>query len=395
MKENRQQPKALIGIASRPPVLILVVLSFLTATVCNLPESGRAEPYFAQREGYKCSVCHVNRTGGGMRTAFGYQYGLTHLNVFADSPVVETEGESGPSSGRNWVGRWRIDPNLNDYLAIGANLRLTNTTSFAEKVHNTFESPESNLYLRMRALDHLTAYTDLSVAEGSVESREAFVMLDGWSGFSFKAGYLLLPYGLRIWGEKEFIRQETGFNYASPDLGAEIGFESGPFSTYVAVSNGAGGGQDSDEYKQVSGLVELSSGVARIGLSSSFNRTRKQNVLFGGTYLGLTLWRLTLLAEVDLIRTYYEEADAIVSGLVAYGEVDFLLMRGLNLQVGYGYHDPAVDVEENQRMHFYGGIEFFPVPGVATRIRYDIRESVPQDEVGNADILLSELHFFF
>ncbi len=379
---------------SYSPAWVPAVSAVLLVVAGVIAQPAVAEPYFAQREGYKCSVCHVNRTGGGMRTDFGYQYGVTHLNALAQSPADKTDDELSPSS-EGWAGRRRIDPNLNDNVAIGANMRFTHTTSFAEQMHNTFESPESNFYTRFSALEHLTAYADLSVAEGSVESREAFVLLDGWSGFSLKAGYLLLPYGLRIWGEEEFIRRETGFNYSSPDLGAEIGFEQGLFSAFVAVSNGAGGGQDSDADKQVSGLAELSFKAARIGLSGSLNKTRKQSVLFGGTYLGLTLGRLTLLVEGDLIRTTYEEANADVSGLTAYGEANFLLMRGLNLQTGYGYHDPALDVDENQRMHFYGGIEFFPIPFVATRLRYDIRESVPQDEVGNADILLSELHFFF
>ncbi len=395
MNDRQLRPMPLLGSKELPHVGILVIPTLFVVIACMLVSPGRAEPYFAQREGYKCSVCHVNRTGGGMRNAFGYQYGITHLNVFATSPEDEVKSEANPSATDGWIGRRRIDPNLTDYLAVGANLRFTNTTSFAEQVHNTFEIPEANLYLRLRALDHLTAYVDLSVAEGSTEARETFVMLDEWGGLSLKAGYLLLPYGLRIWGEEEFIRRETGFNYASPDLGAELGFERGPFSAYVAVSNGAGGGQDSDVDKQVSGLTELSFKVARIGLSGSYNRTRKQSVLFGGAYLGLTLGRLALLVEADLIRTTFTEADAVVSGLVGYGEANFLLMRGLNLQMGYGYHDPALDVEENQRMHFYGGIEFFPIPSVATRLRYDIRQSVPQDEIGNADILLSELHFFF
>jgi len=330
-----------------------------------------------------------------MRTNFGYVYGLTHLNAFASPPGRGTEGAARRSSGGGFIGRQRLDPNLNEHVAVGANIRLANTTSFADQVHNTFESPEANLYMRFRALEHLVAYADLSLAEGSVQARETFLMLDGWKGLSFKAGYLLLPYGLRIWGEEEFIRRETGYTYSAPDLGAEVGFEKDIFSAFLAVSNGAGGGRDSDKEKQVSLLTELSFDVVRFGLSGSFNQTRKQVNLLAGTYLGLTLGRLTLLGEVDMIRTAYREEDADIYALVAYGEVDFLLTRGLNLQVGYGFHDPALDVEENERMHLYGGIEFHPIPYLATRIRYDFRQSVPQDEVGNADVLFTELHFFF
>ena len=80
--------------------------------------------------------------------------------------------------------------------------------------------------------------------------------------------------------------------------------------------------------------------------------------------------------------------------MVAYAEANFLLLRGLNLKVAYGFHDPVLDVAQNQRVRLRAGVEVFPVPMVAARAFYDLRESVPQDEVGNADVLAFELHLY-
>ena len=48
-----------------------VLLLFIICVIIFLPKSAEAEPYLAVRYGYKCSKCHVNPTGGGMRNAFG------------------------------------------------------------------------------------------------------------------------------------------------------------------------------------------------------------------------------------------------------------------------------------------------------------------------------------
>ncbi len=353
--------------------------------------TARAEPYFAQREGYRCSKCHVNRTGGGMRTAFGRQWAWTHLVRSAPpTPNVDIEEELSNLQRRAW---WTIDPALTDDIAVGADIRVGNITALAEEVQNTFTNPEASLYLALDATHFATAYFDLSLAEGSAQAREAFLLLHG-AGLYLKAGIILLPYGLRIWGDEQFIRSETGFNFASPDLGIEVGYENGPFGLFVAASNGAGGGLDSDRDKQLSGLMEWAGPWWRVGASGSFNRTARTEDLFFGGFAGLTLGRLTLLAEVDRLRTRFVEEDESIVSLVAFGEADFLVAQGLNLKVAYGFHDPDLDIEENQRFTLLCGLEIFAAPMFATRVFYEFRGSVPQDEVGNADRILVELHVY-
>jgi len=287
-----------------------------------------------------------------------------------------------------------VDPHLGDHVALGANLRLSNQTSFAAATHNTFDSQEANLYVQADLGPVLMLYLDTSVAGGSAESREAFLLVR-LGDFHVKAGYLLLPYGLRLWGDGEFVRSETGYHYAAPDLGAEIGFERGALSLFLAASNGAGGRLDEDQFKKLSGLGELTLGVARLGWSGSYNRTAARVSWATGPFVGVTLGRLALLAEVDLIGTRFRRERRSLHALVAWVEAGLLVRRGVHLRASWGYHDPDWDVEEDQRTTLRTALECFPLPMLGLSAAYTVRQSVPQDEVGNADTLIAEAHVFF
>lgn len=361
-----------------------LALALALAVAALAPFAVRAEPYIAQREGYKCSKCHVNRTGGGKRTDFGYQYALTHLRTFSSPPDADAP----------LPGAWRtIDPRPTDSLGLGMNARLSYARVQANEVQDGFESREANLYVEANLSPNLSLYLDTSVAQGSVESREAFIAVAG-GPFSLKAGYLLLPYGLRIWGDQEFVRRETGFTFATPDLGVEVGYERGAFGAYVAASNGSGG-PEVDEYKKVSATSELTFRAFRVGLSGSVNESRSRAVRMAGPHLGVTLGRLVVLAEADLIATEFKANAATIDSLAGYVEAAFLVRRGLTVRAAYGLHDPDLDQQQDRRLNVRAGVDFYPVPLLGLALHYNVGQSVPQDEVGNADTATAEIHVFF
>ena len=81
-------------------------LASLLALAILCGASAHAEPYLAVRMGLKCTSCHVNPTGGGLRTEFGDVFSQTQL------PAHPIRGDWGL-----WTGH------LTDWLRMGGNFR--------------------------------------------------------------------------------------------------------------------------------------------------------------------------------------------------------------------------------------------------------------------------------
>lgn len=390
--------------------LLIVVVGLL-----GLASQAVAEPYLAIREGYKCSACHVNMTGGGKRTEFvsAHARQLLHYPDFFPSlskPVDSFNGEL-----------------VSPYVAIGADLRTSVTATFQEKGNNgrvdnntafrgRLEEVEVDVnegvgYLEVRPIpDVLTFYIDQSFAP-STTTREVWGMLRLPWDIYLKGGKMFLPYGLQLQDDNAFIRGgrngsvTTGFSFDEQQPAFEVGWEPGPVAAAFAVSNGT----SSDKDVQVTGTVySLFTGVPVVRsvlLGGSFSHVAPPGAetWVWGFFTGFNLGRFTYLGEVDF-REDKDKNDAEPSTdefrgrFIHYSEGNYLLLNWLNLKVAFDYADDDGDLRQrndDSENRVSVGLEPFWNKFLQTRFFYRVSNGIESNPSHNQDLWILEVHMFF
>ena len=365
------------------------------ALVLWWPSSAQAEPYLAIQEGYKCSKCHVNMTGGGKRTDFANIYVQTRLanrffdwrNIGKDADVVDednpvrTDSKSSFFSGR-----------LNDYIAIGADFRwlAERTETPDSSSENVFNQRKQNIYLQIDLIpERLLFYTTLA---GGGDAQEIFGLVKGTvmdEPYYLKVGQFFLPYGLRLQDDTAFVRAVTGFTYGTTDVGVEIGFEPGPWAFHLALSNGTGASLEDNDHKRITASAAYVSRYFRLGGSYSTNKdTDGVATDIYGLHAGAQFGRVGLLAAGDVVD------DSTVEQRVGIAEINFLVVRGHNVKLSYEWHDPNVDIFENANERY--SLVYEPFLNQFTQVRVGVRENdgIPQNPSANITSYFLELHLF-
>ncbi len=369
----------------------LALLSAVAATAAAIlvtPSEATAEPYLAVRTGLKCASCHVNRTGGGGRNAFGNVWAQTQLPV--KSLPVRQRG-------------------LNDWLSIGLDLRALGSWNVKKgdavegQPTTAFEITDAQVQLEARLIDdRLAFYIDQTLGPERALAREAFGLVERLplNGYA-KVGKFLLPYGWRLWDDGEFIREETGFTYLTPDVGMEVGIEPGPLSLFVSLSNGSVGASEGDSRKMLSSSASVTFRSFRIGASASYNSSSTLETNIVGSFAGFTIGPVTVLGEVDAVfDSFSDTTQARNDELLAFVEGDILIHRGVNLKLTHGFHNPtagirdgSVSTPEDQRARTRIGLETFPVNFVQLSAFYTRLDNA--GDARDVDRLSLELHLHF
>lgn len=355
------------------PCLALAGLVLIGATA-------RAEPYLAVEAGLKCNNCHVNPSGGGKRTVFGAAYAHTQLAA----RLVSFAGEEGA-----WNGE------VNRRLAFGADLRTGYEDVDVPGVGSFSDTGVSRgtAYLEVRAVPGLLSfYVDQQVAPDDSMNREAYALVTPADGrYTIKVGQLFLPFGLRLQDDTAFLRQVSGINFHTTADGVEFGVELPKWSGQIAVSEGVGGGPDTDLGDQTSLSVAYVQPRWRVGASLNHNNAvlgdRDMQSLFAGLRTGPITW----LAEVGFV-TDETPGGPDLDQYASLLEGNWRIRKGHNLKLSYEFLE---EVDDDERERYSLVWEYFPMQYLQTRAGARFYNGVPGSPASNRDELFIELHGFF
>lgn len=357
-----------------------MIVALCIAGLCS--SAARAEPWFAIQTGAKCLQCHANPSGGGLRNVYGNAWAQTQLAA----------RRLGPQDEELWTGQ------IGRFLAFGGNARADAAFVRVPNQNETseFATSEARLYVQAEVIpDRLAISVDERVAPGNATNLEANARLWLRQGVAYvKAGKLYLPFGWRLEDDNAFVRQLSGINMQTPDDGVEIGLDRGSWSTQLALSNGSGGGPETDDGKQITARTELVRPIWRIGASAALNASdagdRAAAALFAGFRLGRTGW----LAELD----YVDDEGLGVDGrqsLASLVEVNWLVRQGHNVKATYEWLDPDDAVSEDEQTRASLLYEWSAVQFLQLRIGVRRFDGIPQNDLQNRTQAFVQLHAFF
>jgi hypothetical protein len=356
----------------------LVVLAVLVTA----SGSARAEPLFAARTGLGCASCHVNRTGGGGRTAYGAGYGAQTLpwNKLAPAHAL-------------------FDGSVGDRVRVGFDGRGGYLATFRDAGPYIGEArvQEADVYLGVDLLkDRLSIYIDEHVAPGGASSREAFALyaIDR-AGFYVKGGKFFLPFGLRFQDDDAATRRTTGFTFETADIGAEVGMDDGNWSTSFSMTNGTSGGAETDNGKQYCWIGARVFSLGRVGLSASTNvLPNSAHRSVAGAFGTYRAGPIVVLTEADVIH----DDDGVTPqrrGGAGHLEVDGLPHAGLTLRAFAGAGDLDVNDGVERSTQWGIGIDWTPLPGLQLRALYRARNGPPSVAGSRDDQAWLEAHVYF
>ena len=337
--------------------ILLGFASAVSALVAVLAPPSRALPRYSARYQQACALCHVNPTGGGLRTTYASQ-------KLVPSEIAWSKGDSTFKMPAPMIGK---------QLLIGTDFREMHVGSSDVNQRLNFFLMQADLYFAFQLEPRVTLYYD----RGHLDSYELFGLGYLTPTVFVKAGRFVPSYGWKFDDHTMYVRSELGFMPpANSDVGVEAGWAPGPADVQIDVLNGSRGATfdtDPGYAESINGVYRWHMGEvgAAFGASGYHQPTALRDFDTAGPYGYLTYRRLVWMGEGDLVRQR-DKGTPYLESVVASNELTYGLTRGFDLMGTYDFYDPDRNNGTGAKSRWGGGLFFMPRPyatlqGIARR----------------------------
>ena len=370
--------------------IILAVL-LLLPVIIFLPKNGKALYLFAAKEGTRCSSCHINPSGGMLRTRVGLDYAQN------DHSFQEAD-----------TARPLLSFFMGENLQAGSDMRFLynyrDSTDFdalsKEHSQSTFLTMQGALYVSANLGEHLTLFYNNDFGFGGFgQNRELWGLFKKLLYNAYvKVGRFKVPYGIRLDDHTSFVKDKLGFGTHSYEDGVEIGLAPATFFAHVSVTNGEEHPipLDLNTYKAVTASSGFIIKHFSLGGSLYYNRTSFSNLekKRAGAFGSISYGNLVLLGEVDYgwqdsLPGSFEPGSEVLAG---YAEAGYQLHPRVWLKSKFDFYDPQRGMQDDdlQRITLEGDLYILKFSEL--RLLYRINQEEPEKDNNEASALV---HIFF
>ena len=364
-------------------VFFLAILFISSAQIFSLPR-------FSLRYKDRCSSCHVNPTGGMMRTEDGFEFGKNVLSM------ISPRDKDFP-----------LTPKLSDNISFGFDYRSQFLYS-QEKKRTDFQDMTGSLYLGADVapkINVLARYDFVNIiwewyATAKILPNDSYI----------KVGSFIPDFGIHLDDHTAYTRGgDYGLLFST---GAIQGLIFNPFFTVTGIELGANLSKNAlltasvGRSKQNGIFSTDPTWTTRFEYTPSIEKIR---LLFGGSYAdtkmrgasgfhdsqlygafaGIGYDRFTLMGEYDLANDYILQ-NSKSSALML--EAAYQLMIGLEAVVRYDRFDPNIDISNDTFSHLVLGFEFYPYSFVEVKPQFRINMSDPNQK---SNSVVVQFHFWY
>lgn len=360
----------------RRTALLTIILCLSGLSTLLWAPAVQALPRYTAQYGQSCTLCHVNPTGGGMRSGYASQF------------LVPEE-----IAGRGWTEEEAavFSPQISPNIALGVDLRTL--VYQEEEGSGSTLSMQGDLYLDLTLSSGFTAYIE-QTQDGA---GEVFgVIRGGWLDGYLKAGRFVPDYGWQFADHQMFNRRyllDPGGSSNPANLfrsGLEIGVSPGMLTATASVL-GRSDGQGDNYAGRV--MVQENLGPVYLGAGGSVLRQQfgADHHRAAGGFWYLSAGPVTWLGEID------ETRQAGRLGKLVAHELTYRVQRGLDFRMIYNYQDPDRAVRDGTRQKYGAGVAYMPRPffsllAMANYWKTDPGPQVTEDSHHEGQLVI---HFFY